>query len=281
MTPLQIFPQFFQTIQMLLAADGGVFVATGQGMCHWFSILSIIYFGINSAQRAEQGGSFSFVGFGKLLIYISLVYTAVTFYMTPIPWLGGQSFTGLITGTAHWAATIIGMNESEVLISRLATAKASIEVPLVGSILIYICYGIVWVEMTLLEVLVFVVIGWGFLAEAVCVLIGPLLIPFALLPRLDGFFWNWFRCFVQYSAFQVVAAAVIWVIGNTLVPNMNVFFAQGVTVGQLVANCTGLLAMLGIGVFGILAIPSLVSHIFSGSVGSNHGWIYGAVSRLI
>ena len=277
----QAFNHFFDAIQALLNADTGIFVHTGRQMAHWFSMLALIYFGINAAQKAELGGGFSFIALGKLLAYEAGVVGLVTYYQTPVVWLGGYSFTGLITGFMHQMALNIGMAQSDLLVARLAVIKSAIEVPtlLDGSLLYILCYLLVWLVITVLEIVTFLVIGWGFFGEAVCILVGPLFIPFALVPRLDGFFWNWLRCFVQYSAFQVVGAAAVYIVANTILPAYGNVGA--ITGAQLIADITGMLAMFGIGVVGILGIPMLVSHMFSGSVGSNHGWLFAAASRLV
>jgi type IV secretory pathway VirB6-like protein len=56
-----------------------------------------------------------------------------------------------------------------------------------------------------------VIIAYGFIATAVCVLLGPVFIPFFIVPKLEWLFWGWFRCFLQYAFYQVIAAAVVFV----------------------------------------------------------------------
>ena len=62
-----------------------------------------------------------------------------------------------------------------------------------------------------------VVIAFGIIATAVCVLLGPIFIPFFIVPQLDWLFWGWFKCFLQYSFYhQLSPSAVVYIIGNIL-----------------------------------------------------------------
>src|SRR5229473_2168395 len=66
-----------------------------------------------------------------------------------------------------------------------------------------------------------VVIAYGFIATAVCVLVGPVFVPFFIVPKLEWPFWGWFRCFLQYAFYQVIAAAVVFIIGNLILGILN------------------------------------------------------------
>ena len=66
------------------------------------------------------------------------------------------------------------------------------------------------------QAIAIVVIAYGFIATAVCVLVGPIFIPFFIVPKLEWLFWGWFRCFIQYAFYQVIAAAVVFIIANLI-----------------------------------------------------------------
>ena len=58
------------------------------------------------------------------------------------------------------------------------------------------------------------VIAYGLIATAVCVLVGPVFVPFLHRPQDGVALRGWFRCFIQYAFYQVIAAAVVYIIGN-------------------------------------------------------------------
>src|SRR5579859_7649268 len=84
---------------------------------------------------------------------------------------------------------------------------------------------IIYVAVTILlaaaQAIAIVVIAYGFIATAVCVLVGPVFIPFFIVPKLEWLFWGWFRCFIQYAFYQVVASAVVYVIANLILGIMD------------------------------------------------------------
>ena len=64
---------------------------------------------------------------------------------------------------------------------------------------------------------VFAVIAYGYVATAVCVLIGPIFIPWFIVPKMDWLFWGWFKAFIGFSFYQVVAAAFIFIFSKVVV----------------------------------------------------------------
>ena len=51
--------------------------------------------------------------------------------------------------------------------------------------------------------------SFGIIASAICALIGPLFIPFFIVPTMEWIFWGWLKSFVQYSFIPVIANAFI------------------------------------------------------------------------
>src|SRR5439155_522117 len=73
---------------------------------------------------------------------------------------------------------------------------------------------IVWlllIVVTLAKVLSLAVVAFGLIASAVCALVGPLFVPFFIVPKLDWLFWSWFKAFIQYSFIPVIALAFLMV----------------------------------------------------------------------
>ena len=44
-----------------------------------------------------------------------------------------------------------------------------------------------------MEASAFAVIAYGYVAAAVCVLIGPIFIPWFIVPKMDWLFWGWLK----------------------------------------------------------------------------------------
>jgi len=114
-----------------------------------------------------------------------------------------------------------------------------------------------------------VVIAYGFIAAAVCVLVGPLFVPFFIVPKLEWLFWGWFRSFLQYSFYQVIAAAVVFIIGKLMVGALQLPPAGTLSTVQLMAWFPVLSITFLASIYVLLKVPSLTNHIFSGTAGGS------------
>ena len=129
-------------------------------------------------------------------------------------------------------------------------------------------YILIAAMIVILEAAVFFVIAFGYIAAAVAVLLGPIFIPFLIVPKMEWLFWGWFKAFLQYSFYPVVANAYLFVFGNILIHLVDSHPPpyDGPTIALLFAP---LLFLLIAFVYGIVKIPSLVSSLFSGSSGES------------
>jgi type IV secretory pathway VirB6-like protein len=63
---------------------------------------------------------------------------------------------------------------------------------------------------------------FGPVAMAVAVLVGPVFIPFFIVPKLEWLFWGWLKFFIAYAFNGVIAAAVTFVLCNIVVDLLTV-----------------------------------------------------------
>src|SRR5262249_24839675 len=68
---------------------------------------------------------------------------------------------------------------------------------------------------------IFAVIAFGYIATAVAVLLGPIFIPFFIVPHFEWLFWGWLKSLMQYAFYQVVANCYLFVFGNLLLHFMD------------------------------------------------------------
>ena len=79
------------------------------------------------------------------------------------------------------------------------------------SILANLLYWLLLIVVTLAKVVSLAVVAFGLIASAVCALLGPIFVPFFIVPKLDWLFWSWFKAFIQYSFIPVVAFAFLMI----------------------------------------------------------------------
>jgi type IV secretory pathway VirB6-like protein len=110
------------------------------------------------------------------------------------------------------------------------------------------------------------VVSFGMIASAVCALMGPLFIPFFIVPSLDWLFWNWLKSFVQYSFMPVVANAFVLIFERFLSGYLQTLPPSLRLEEQLLFGVHAVMILLTFTV-GVLLVPSLTSSIFSGRSG--------------
>jgi TrbL/VirB6 plasmid conjugal transfer protein len=139
--------------------------------------------------------------------------------LTPIPGFG-LSFHNRITKQASNLSNQIESASAGEVEKRLADAYSAMEQPSGPSLLDVmqvIRYVVVILALSAAEFVLLGVIAFGLVSEAVCVLVGPIFIPFFVVPNLERLFWGWFKAFIQYAFYPVVANAFIFVFGEMLI----------------------------------------------------------------
>ncbi len=259
----------FQAIRQLLTNNIGFFDAMGQGLFRSFATILIVWYGIKSALAAAGGHSpFHFDNFASLLLTISFGFAMVNFYNNPIPGMG-TSFHGLVTDEAQFLSGQIDQAQLQTVVTQIADFEIRMDSPTWGDILGTAIYVIVTILLAAAQAVAIVVIAYGFIATAVCVLVGPIFVPFFIVPRMEWLFWGWFRCFLQYAFYQVVAAAVVFVIGNLIVGALRLPPPGSLSTVQLLAWFPVLFITLLASIFVLLKVPALTTHIFSGTAGGS------------
>jgi hypothetical protein len=264
------FLQFlYQAINDLLTQNLGFFDAMGQNLFRMFATILVAWYGVKSALGAAGGGHFfHFDNFASLLLTIAFGFAMINYYSTPIPGIG-TSFHNLITDEAQFLANRINQAELQTIIERVTDFESRMDAPGVTDLLGTVIYVIVIVLLATAQAISIVVIAYGFIATAVCVLVGPVFIPFFIVPKLEWLFWGWLRCFLQYAFYEVVAAAVVYIIGNLIIGVLTLQGAGAISTLQLIGWFPVLLITFLASIYVLLKVPALTNHIFSGTAGGS------------
>jgi hypothetical protein len=255
-----------QAITTLLTTYEPEFQRFGYSLFIAFATILIAWQGIKMMLTREALGDHMFE-FAKLLLFISFGYALIAFYESPIPGIG-VSFSNLVTDQAHVFANILDARSLELIFDHLDTLWGQFVQPDAWSILANLLYWLLLIVVTLAKVVALAIVAFGLIASAVCALLGPIFVPFFIVPKLDWLFWSWFKSFVQYSFVPVVAFAFLMIFERFIFQYLTTLPA-GITEDYYLVY--GLQALVIIGVFsvGILLVPVLTSSIFSGRAGGN------------
>jgi hypothetical protein len=241
----------------------------GQNLFRSFATILVAWYGIKSALSSASGKHpFHFDNFASLLLTISFGFAMVNYYSAPIPGVG-VSFHNLVTNEAQYLSSQIDQAQLQTIIQSVADFESRLDSPTWGDILGTAIYVIVTILLAAAQAVALVVIAYGFIATAVCVLVGPIFVPFFIVPKMEWLFWGWFRCFIQYAFYQVIAAAVVFIVGNLMVGALRLPPAGTLSTVQLIAWFPVLFITFLASIYTLLKIPTLTNHIFSGTAGGS------------
>jgi TrbL/VirB6 plasmid conjugal transfer protein len=265
-TRLAIVATIQQAITGLLTTYEPEFLRFGYSLFLAFATILIAWHGIRMMLSHEALGDHLF-GFAKLLLFISFGYALIAFYEAPIPGIG-VSFSNLITDQTHHFASVLEARSLELMFEHLDDLWSHFVQPDAWSILANLLYWLILIVLTLAKVISLAIVTFGLIASAVCALLGPIFVPFFIVPRLDWLFWSWLKAFIQYSFIPVVSFAFLMIF-ERFVFNYLTTLPPGITEDLYLVYGLQSLVVIGTFVVGILLVPSLTSSIFSGQGGQS------------
>jgi hypothetical protein len=233
----------------------------------WFDIARVMV--VVVAARILLGGDA--VGKTIAIFTFRLVGSRYLIYSYDSSFMGtGVSFHKTITSTGAELANLIDHSISDRLVAKFGDLITGMQPPGVGNLITnsagWIHYWFIVGATGLMQGVCLFVISFGLVCIAVLVVIGPLTIPFLLVPRMEWITWGWFKSLIQYSFYPVVANLFVYVYGIIMIDYFTLHPGPYTT-----ANVAGMLLMLlTLSVtccFGILKLGQLVSGIFSGEAG--------------
>jgi type IV secretory pathway VirB6-like protein len=201
----------------------------------------------------------------------------VNYYSAPIPGVG-TSFHNLITDESQFLANTINQTELQSVEERIADFESRMDSPSIADVLGTAMYVVIIILLAAAQAIAIVVIAFGFIATAVCVLVGPVFIPFFIVPKMEWLFWGWFRCFIQYAFYQVIAAAVVYIIANLILGIMDLQPKGAISTVQLMEAFPVLFITFLASIYALLKIPALTNHIFSGTAGGSSAGLVGGIA---
>src|SRR5258708_6448827 len=121
----------------------------------------------------------------------------------------------------------------------------------------------------------------GVVPTAVCILLGPVVIPFFIVPQLDLVIWGWLKAFIQYSFYQVVAAGVLYVVSQFTFGVIHAQITGLISPTDLIRSAPVMVVMYLAAIYAIIKVPMLTSHIFSGTSGGSAANLFDTVFRAL
>jgi hypothetical protein len=260
----------FSFLTDLMTTHAALFETLGRNLFRGFALILVVWFGLKMALSSASGqGGFHLERFASLLMTIAFGFAMITYYSQPIPGIG-SSFYRLITDEGTNLAKQLDLATIQEVKQRLDSIYLSLESPtaLLASVFEILHFLILVIAIILAEAAAYGVIAFGYIAMAITVMVGPVFVPFFIVPQLEWLFWNWLKALIQFAFYPVIAHAYIFVMGSLL----NHFIDahpppyDGAAMALVFVPLVFLLFAF---TYGVVKIPSLVSSIFSGRSGES------------
>src|ERR1700738_93662 len=177
----------FAFLSELMTQHASLFQSMGYNMFRGFAVMLIVWFGLKSALAsagAGHGPLFHFDHFASLLLTIAFGFGMITYYSQPLPGMG-VSFYHLIIDQGLDLSNQLNHGLVQEVWNRLTGLYWGMETPgltIVLNILEILRYAITVVCLFSAQAAIFGVISFGYVAAAVAVLLGPIFIPFFIVP---------------------------------------------------------------------------------------------------
>ena len=278
---MNFFDVMLQAVNTLVQQNLGIFHGMGQNLFRAFATIMVVWYGTKAGLNAgEHRGGFHFANFVTLVLMISFGFAMVNFYDAPIPGFG-RDFHHLITDEAANLSNQIGQANAQRIADDTQYVLSNLEAPGITQPIATFLYALLWLGAVVTEALALIIVAFGVVATAVCVLLGPVFIPFFIVPQLDWLFWGWLKAFIQYSFYQVVAAGVLYIVSQFTFGVIHAQITGLMSATDLIRISPVLVVTYLAAIYAIIKVPMLTSHIFSGSSGGSAGNLFDNVSRAL
>ena len=278
---MDILSTISQSCDTLTASQGNAAIQqTGQFLSYGLGLCVVVYEGVNISLNAHRGHHIDLMRLGRTLFMVLAIMAFVKFYDTP-----SYSFKNLIGAETTYLTKAFGTsavdNVMQMVDQDLALFDTGSGINLITQPIVF-CSLMIYVGLfTMLEIALTWVIAYGAIATTVVGMFGPLFIPFLLIPKLEWLFWGWFRAYLGFAFYKVVAAAVASVVASVLANYLSPgsqFYQQIQDPTQLWAALPVVAVVLVTCIFAVFKVPAITASIFSGTVGSDANVMGAATS---
>lgn len=253
-----------QAITLMFASAMPIFLQTARSMLYVFVLYRLVWRGVEWAASEQSFHHELFVTI-KMVLFITLVFALLTFYNVPEPHFG-VSFTHLITDSTQWIANVLDAAALENSINDLGDFWNRFQQPDTYAVFPNLSYWSLMIVVQLAKFAALFPIVYGLFGQAIGALLGPLFIPFLVIPQFDWIFKNWIRAFIQFSMIQVVAFAALFIF-QRFVFGFSAGIPAGITVSQYPLYLAESLVAIATCAVVPLFVPMIASAYFAGHGG--------------
>ena len=228
------------------------------------------------------GGTLDMGRVVRMALGLSIPLAMLQFYVVDLPGTG-RNVPDLITGMGAWVNQMVVADTGQTMAQRMGLAFDAFAARL-GEAGFFGGEGMGWMAtianlpalmnaafdlvvtiglMTMLAIALVLVwslgqaqVLWAYLAMSITLLLGPIFIPWIVVPQLSFLFWGWFRTLLIYSLYGAVASTVFRIIAEL---GITVVDAWTTDITNPNATWTGLDGLTAAGIRTAVTVPYIIA----------------------
>lgn len=219
---------------------------------------------------------------GDLFIFFFKLFACslmLHYYFNPFP---GTSISlhNLFASIAQVIASTLDQGVMNDFLTRVRDVGDSSQRPVGLDVIGVIIYFGVMFCMALIDLAMFAVDAFGWVAYAMFSLFGPLAIPLYMTKNFSSKFWAWLDGLIVFSFYRAVSAGFSFIWLNVLVGFFDNTVAGNYSLGHWMAIFGTLIMLTGAFFWAMFKIPMITSMLFGG-IGSAAQGFTSAISGTI
>ncbi len=263
-----------------------LFLAEANTVFFSISVIMLIILGLRIARASLKAHAFVFPL--DELIHFAFLWCLCAFLLrywaAPTPVLAGYSVHAVIPTIAYDLAGKINITALNTMTGAVDQILTNTPMPNALRILEVALYFEFTGLLVIASGILFCLTLLGFVAIGLGTLIGPLTVPFILIPRFDWLFYNWVSFTIKYSFYQVLANALVFIWASSFNFVISNVFNSQFTLANGAREILGLALLTGGMIASIWYVTHWAGDLFTGSstAGTSlSGAVRGVVTKAL
>lgn len=266
-------------VRMLMDTKMAIFVNIALGWTVYLGVIQLVFDAAN-AMAGGRGHKEDYWPYIRTILWVVVARVFLVYYDAPMPGYGG-SIVHIIIDESTFLTGQLNVESSKNIWLHLDTLWKHFLMPDWWAWAVMVPYlGLLFVIFFCKMALMFVTAG-SYAFFAVCVVLGPLFVPWIIIPGTRRYFTGWLMCSIEFAFLPVVAAAFsmvqeqfIFAFLSTMPPNIGILGYPAYLYQAIVV--IGTMAVL------TLAIPKFTSGLMAGRAHHEHagGALLGLMASI-
>jgi len=202
------------------------------------------------------------------------------YYNAPLPG-ASMSIHQIFPAFAKAVTNILDQSLIDGFLDRVREAATGTQAPSAFNLTGAIVYATVLFNVAFMDLIMFAVNAFGFIALGLFTLFGPLLIPLFITRSFKHKFWQWVDGILVFSMFRAVSAAISFIYLNVMIGFFDNTVAGDYSLGHWLALIPTLILLNGGLLWSMFQVPRITGMIFGGVSSQAQVFVDNVTSSIV